>query len=256
MKKAAMMLLVLSCAVGTAYSQTAHVFGSVGYGFGYGGYTGDIFQSYTDDRGELSDVEDHYFNYGRGIKLDVGGWYALMEDLGVQAALGFSFGVPDINTEQNTTALVDTRTDNTEYDFFVFSIKVQAVPRFTVVQLLDMYLGVGTGLYFASLSSQTEAEIGGTTYTESETFDSKAALGFNGFMGADFPLMEDLSLFGEIGFEQLSFTWKKQEITETNIPGSSESTVTFDKDRPDLPAPPKIPGSNWSLRVGVKYWLF
>ncbi len=243
MKRATMILMILSFAIIT-HAQTAYVFGSLGYGFGYGGYTNEtLFRSFTQTDEGVRNVEDHYFNYGRGIKFDVGGWYALMEDIGVQGAIGLSFGVPDYNIEQE----INDINYELEYNFFVFSIKAQIVPRFTVIQLLDMYIGVGTGLYFAGLSYEGDEE---------GSFDSRAALGFNGMVGADLPIMDDLSVFGEIGFEQVSFTLEQQEITRTNFPDREEGTFPFERDSQNLSAPPKIPGSNWGIRIGIRYWLF
>jgi len=68
-------------------------------------------------------------------------------------------------------------------------------------------------------------------------------LGFLGLAGANFPLSDLLTLYGELAFEQLSFTTKK------NVQGNN--TVVYEKNS-NLPAPERIPGSNWQLRFGVK----
>ncbi len=110
-----------------------------------------------------------------------------------------------------------------------------------------MYTGVGVGLFWNSWKYKTEnvGEALGTSVNETIEGKIKTSpkLAFLGLAGADFPLSEILTLFGEVAFEQMSFTTKKY------IEGNK--TVVYEKDS-NLPAPQKIPGSNWQIRFGVK----
>ncbi len=214
--------------------------GSIGFGAGIGG---DVYSS--DDETKPS-AETKYFNYGKGLKFDFGARFGLADKLKAQADFDISFNIPKLEVE-NKTAITNT---TTKYSSSMFGIKAKIVPEFEFLELINMYTGVGIGFYWGSLKYETTMPVG----TLEGKYVAAPALGLTGFLGADFPLTSKLTLFGELGFDAVSFKWKKMVVEKvSSIALQSEvGTHNFEKDDPNNPPPPKVPGSNWQLRAGVR----
>jgi opacity protein-like surface antigen len=220
--------------------------GSIGFGVGIGG---DVYSS--DDNAKPS-TETKYFNYGKGLKFDLGARFGLADNLKAQADFDMSFNVPKLKDVDKPLA---TTTTTTTYSSSMFGIKAKIVPEFEFLELINMYTGVGIGFYWGSLKyeSNTSTTVGGITASSKRVgkYVAAPALGLTGFLGADFPLSSKLTLFGELGFDAASFKWKKEVIEESPITGEV-GTHNFEKDDPNKDAPPKVPASNWQIRVGVR----
>jgi hypothetical protein len=217
--------------------------GSIAYGLGVGGQWIDA--SVKTNGQAIIEKNDKYLNYGDGFKLELGGIYKLMENLDAQAVLSYSPGVPEIQAV-NESISDNTKVTNT-YQAGMFGIKVMALPRVRILDLLDMYTGFGFGLYFTSLS-----------WTNSSTsfdgnFETSPALAFCGCIGVNYPVHNDLIIYGEIGLEQMSFTENSKVDAGS---GLLTSYVQDSKASNDIPPPPKIPGTNVALRVGAKFPIF
>jgi hypothetical protein len=217
--------------------------GSLAYGFGVGGQWID--ESVKYNGAAIQDKSDKYLNYGDGFKLELGGMYKLMEYLDAQAVFSYNAGVPSIEAV-NQNVVPGTQVTNT-YKTNTFGIKAMVLPRVKILDLLDMYTGFGLGLYFGWLS-----------WTNSETtfdgnYKTSPALAFCGTIGANYPVYNDLILYGEIALEQMSFTitsiLSALDGRQTNFEQDSKATSGV------LP-PDKIPGSNVAFRVGVKFPIF
>ena len=242
-------LAILTAAAVTsvfAEYETLNVFGSIGPGFGIGGRH---YQS-TEVTDNNTTVTDRFFNYGSGLKFDVGCQYFMMENVALQASFGYSAGFPF-----KQEIITDVSTLTTTFGRHVFGVKVQVVPRFEFLDLINMYTGVGIGFFWNSRPFKTVSEtgIGGTRITQEATgkITSKPTFGLLGQFGADFPLNDNLTLFGELGFEQLRFNLSKFKVKESSIPGITNDTyLENDSDNMD---PEKVPGSNFQIRVGVRY---
>jgi len=210
------------------------ILGSLGFGFGVGGIL------YENSLTGTQDGEDKYFNYGKGLKLDLGARFAVAEKLKAQADFDLSFGVPKLETVYKNT----TTNTTTKYSSSMYGIKVKIIPEFEFLELINMYTGVGIGFYWSSLKydSKTSITILNTT---------APSLGLSGLLGADFPLSSKLTMFGELGFDAVSFRWTKEDIKESPIT-SEVGKHSYEKDDPNNPAPPKVPGTNWQIRVGVR----
>ncbi len=220
--------------------------GSIGFGAGIGG---DV---YSSDDATKPSAETKYFNYGKGLKFDFGARFGLAEKLKAQTDFDISFNVPKLEVVDKPIA---TTTTTTTYSSSMFGIKAKIIPEFEFLELINMYTGVGIGFYWGSLKyeSKTSTTIANVT-TSSERvgkFVAAPALGLTGFLGADFPLSSQLTLFGEIGFDAVSFKWKKEVVEKSPVTGDV-GNHNFEKDDPNNPPPPKVPGSNWQLRVGVR----
>ncbi|NLG17461.1 MAG: hypothetical protein GX556_09060 [Fibrobacter sp.] len=244
-------LLIVLAAVSFTLAQTnetLNIFTSLGFGFPTGGLT---FSSHTFDNQILSEREDKYFNYGQGIKLDAGVQYFMMENVALQAAFGYSGKIPGLETRNVRTLAGATVTDSSiEYKAQLFGIKALVVPRFEILELLNMYTGVGIGFFWNSLSYEAVYETVTVTGTDVDNREGKIkstpALGLLGLIGIDIPLSDLTAVFGEVAFEQMSFTWKKR-IEEKGY------TAVYEKDATNLEAPPKVPGSNWQIRFGIRF---
>lgn len=212
------------------------VFGDVGFGVGIGG------QLYP------STEKDKYLNYGNGFKLDFGARYSLMNDLYAQAEFDMSFGVPKFEVVNKTTTTSNTETLKRN----MYGIKISVVPEFEVLELFTMYTGVGIGFFWNSLHFTREQTTPVLNPSEEGKIVSSPALGFTGFLGADFPLADRITLFGQFGFDMVSFKWKEEIVEDaTNTPRGTNIIYRVNDSR--NPPPPKVPGSNWQIRAGVRF---
>ncbi|MBN1759608.1 MAG: outer membrane beta-barrel protein [Chitinispirillaceae bacterium] len=242
-------VFLVSIAVATtsirAEYETLNLFGSIGGGFGMGG---TLYESSKVEDGNTT-VTDRFFNYGSGFKFDVGCQYFLMENVALQPSFSYSVGIPF--KVENITAL---QTTTTTFSRHLFGIKVQVVPHFEVLDLITMYTGVGIGFFWNSRPFKTVSETGtgGTTLTQETTgkIASKPALGFLAALGTDYPLNDKLTLFGELGVEQISFSLDKYVVKK---PDSQTIYYSKDDSNTDNLNPQKVPGSNFQIRFGVRY---
>jgi opacity protein-like surface antigen len=232
-------------------------YASIGYGFGSGG---QLFSSTTLQAQGLdldtTERKDHYLNYGQGVKIDLGVQYFMMDNVALQVGFSFSPGAPNLKTEYRydysiagITGFLDSTVD---FHHNMFGIKAMVVPRFEILELLNMHTGVGIGFYWNTLSYEMTRITQDTTQTEKGNIQSAPSLGFNGLIGADYPISDLLSLFGEVGFDMTSFRWTKQKIKETQF-NRSTGTNYFEKNTPNQRPPLRVSGSNWRLSVGVRY---
>lgn len=217
--------------------------GSIAYGFGMGGQLIDTSKK-IDNQSTLQEKSGKYLNYGDGFKLELGGIYKLMENLDAQAVLSYNAGVPTISAVYEN-AETSTSFSNT-YKANTFGIKAMVLPRVKIFDLLDMYTGFGIGLYFASLS---------WTYSETTVkgyFTTSPAIAFCGAIGVNYPVYNDLVVYGEMAIEQMNFT-------VTNILNAKDGKLTTyeqDSQANNIQPPSKIPGSNVAFRVGAKFPIF
>jgi hypothetical protein len=219
--------------------------GSIAYGFGMGGQWIDASEK-IDNQAILQEKSDKYLNYGDGFKLELGGIYKLMENLDAQAVLSYNAGVPTISAVYEN-AETNTSFSNT-YKANTFGIKAMVLPRVKIFDLLDMYTGFGIGLYFASLS-----------WTSSKTsiegyFRTSPALAFCGTFGVNYPVYNDLIVYGEIALEQMSFT-QTSSLDPSQI-NNFQKNYEQDSYVNNIYPPEKIPGSNVAFRVGAKFPIF
>jgi hypothetical protein len=219
-------------------NEKLQIFGDAGIGFGIGG----ILDSASEG--------DKYLNYGQGFKLDFGARYSLMTDLNAQAEFDISFGVPKYEVIDKTS----TTTNTTVFRRNMYGIKLSVVPEFEVLELLTMYTGVGIGFFWNSLHFTRSETISIINYSEEGKIVSFPSLGFTGFLGADIPLADRVTLFSQIGFDLVSFKWK-EEVVEKPTTSPRIGTHIYRNDEKGNPSPPKVPGSNWHIRAGVRFGI-
>jgi hypothetical protein len=115
-----------------------------------------------------------------------------------------------------------------------------------------MYAGIGVGFFWNTLRYESDSVFTTTTLprnaSETGKYISSPKLGLLGLLGIDYPLSDVLCAFGELAFEQVSFTWKKK----TSESSSGKRTTNYEKDAANLDSPERIPGSNWQIRFGVR----
>jgi len=247
-------LLLVACLAAAAFAQEPSgssgeklsIFGAMGFGFGVGG---ELYTA-TDASSTSTKEEDKYLNYGQGFKLDFGARYGLMENLGAQADFELSFGMPGFELVDKTSATTSTTT----YKRSMYGIKLLVVPQFEMLELITMYSGVGIGFFWNSLRYEKETTTAILNTSEKGKIVSRPALGFCGLLGADYPLTDRFTLFGELAFNQVSFKWKKRVVDESTT-SSEIGTHFYEEDDPNNPAPPKVPGSNWQIRIGARFGL-
>lgn len=227
------------------------LFLATGYGINVGGL--DVGPSTTQNGPGTTPIskEDHYLNYGRGIKIEGGASYKLIEHLYGQFALCYNFGIPGIT---RTEEVIGSYTLTEKYSFGMFSVKALVKPMFRVFDLLEMYTNFGMGLYFAS-SSADISRIGINAYTQKAEDSNSPSLGFIGAIGVEYPINESVILYGDIYGEMVSFTMTKTVYSESNPPDLDRINY-YQQDVTDRGTPPKTPGTNVAIRVGVKFPIF
>jgi hypothetical protein len=219
-----------------ASDKSLSIIGSFAGGFGLGGfYQGSL---ETMSGGVVTDRKDQYVNYGEGIKLEAGAQYRLMDHLDCQGVLGYTWGVPVIKV---------TNGNQTEtYSKSMFGIKVLAMPKVQVLDLIDVYAGFGFGLFFGFMSWENPA-----TAFKGE-YKTNPAFAWCGSLGAEYPIMTELIAYGELGMEMMNFNVMRSRSTDSSLEMVYEQNSTALNIRPPL----KIPGSNIALRVGVRFPIF
>lgn len=242
--KKILMLIVAAAIITQCFAEKnekLEIFGDAGFGFGIGG--------------ELYPVseKDKYLNYGQGFKMDFGARYSLMNNLNAQAQFGMSFGVPKFEVVNKISTTTNTET----FKRNMYGIKLYVVPEFEVLELLTMYTGVGIGFYWNSLhfTRVTRETISSISYSEEGKIVSSPALGFTGFLGADFPLAKRITLFSQIGFDLVSFKWKEEVIEKAPTASRIGTSIFYRNNDGSNPPPPKVPGSNWQILAGVRFGI-
>ena len=106
------------------------------------------------------------------------------------------------------------------------------------------------GFFWNSRPFKIVTEAGNITQEITGKITSKPALGFLGLLGADYPLNDKLTLFGELGFEQISFSLDKYVVEEPN-----KQTIYYSEDDANTNNlnPQKVPGSSFQIRAGVRF---
>jgi len=231
--------------------ETFNIFGGIAAGFGTGG---ELFRS-QNTTSASTEITDRFFNYGSGLKFDLGCQYFMMDKVALQGSIFYSAGVPAFKEENISAAFTQTTT----YGFGMWGLRVLVVPKFQVLDLLDTYVGVGTGLCFSSRSFEITRKSTNATQNAKGSISSSPSLGFSGIFGVDYPLNDKATLFGEMGFEEISFSLSKYKVKESNIPGITGGTVVnYEKNATGTNnyPPEKVPGSNFQLHFGIRYALF
>jgi len=244
--------VMAAVSIASADYEVCNLFGGIGYGFGMGG---TLYRS-TNTATPATEVKDRFFNYGQGLKFDVGCQYFIMDKIALQGSLFYSAGVPGFK-QDSTTALIK---QSTSFGYSNYGFKLHLVPKFQVLDLIDMYAGVGTGLYFNNRSFKITRETTVGSQSASGTIESSPSLGFSGMLGLDYPLSDKVTLFGELGFEQLSVNLSKYKIKDSNITGrpSGGTVYNYEKDAVGTNnyQPENVAGSNFQIRIGARYALF
>lgn len=231
--------------------RTLAIYSFLGAGFPIGGADVPAHESRSiirDGNGTAIEVKDRYLNYGYGLKIDAGVDYLLMENLSLQAGVVWSGSVPRLRITYESPS--DTWTET--YHRAIFGLKAAVRPEFRVLELLDMYTTFGAGLFFSTLSIENDDD----DYVAEGYIKTKPAIAFLGGLGANWPVTDMFSLVGELFTEQMSFKTKERRTTDPddNPVQSERNSEVLNSDVVEPPT--KIPGSNWGLKVGIRYWIY
>ena len=247
----AVLLLACGCLARYGAEKKFDLYLTTGYGFGVGGnYIG---MSQTKVGGLPTMEEDHYQNFGWGIKLDGGVDYLLMDKLYVQGGLCVNFGVPGISNVLDDGAGSKTTVN---YGWSTFGIKALVKPTFQLFDLFDVYTGFGLGLYFAMSGADIKSTTLGGDFSSKAVDNNNPALAFIGSLGIEYPLNENIILFGELYCEMMSFTTTKTAYSNSTAPFYIDHIVYYQEDVTDRNPPPKTPGTNIAIRAGVRFPIF
>ncbi len=235
---------------GRAGSQenTLCLMASAGYGFRMGGaeYPASAYgeSQERDAAGDVLKVSDHYLNYGQGIKLEIGGEFGILPNVGAEVEVMFTGRVPRTKIEYDSP----TTTWEEKWKQACFGIKLLAVPRFTIFDLLDMHIGFGAGLFFTSLTFTNSDPARGLHEGYVKT---RPALAFVGKLGVDYPLTDILYLTIDLATEQASFTLTKYRRTDdTTVYLAERNREPYTSN--NVVRPEKLPGTNLAIKLGIR----
>lgn len=219
-----------------------------GYGLPLGGYylKEEIDQSQKyDANNQLIEIKDHYLNYGYGLKIEGGGDYFLMKNLGVQLCFSYILGLPSIKvTYDKPNAISESKKYTQTYKRGMLGVKLMLIPRVHATEKIDMYTGLGIGMFFTSLKIDNDDK---QYFRHEGSIETKPGLALSGLLGADYSLNNKISAFLELSFDQISFKIKKRTYTQNG------SQHDYEKDQIGSFAPESIPGSNIGLRIGIRF---
>jgi hypothetical protein len=142
------------------------------------------------------------------------------------------------------------------YSWTTIGIKALVKPTFQILDLFDVYTGFGVGLYFAMSGSDIKRTIPGAEYTAKTVDANNPALAFIGSLGVEYPLTENIIMYGELYCEQMSFTTTQTTYANSTFPNGYVTPVYYHEDEAGSAPPPKTPGTNIAIRAGVRFPIF
>lgn len=260
MKREIWILIYILFGLSSLFAQGVYIKGLTGYASGLQKeYIGSETSRNSD--GEITSLKDVYHSYGKGLK----GGGAIGFSVSPNVALEFETGLGilgGITMEDESNFGGETVTSKEE-------ISVRHIPILATVIIsagnngsARPYAGAGAGIYLYSIS---------TTFTNSQDeslakIDDKVKLpiGFHGIIGAEFPMGEKMSFFGELRLVSLGLTQSEDELVELkdsdgndildNIP-ADDRVDKYEKDSTEETAPEVLSASNLGVFFGLKLTL-
>lgn len=250
-------LVVAMTVLAEGPDRMGEVSATLGYGFPIGGSHIATSERYAVPQSPGVPVEetDHFRNFGSGLKIGVGGGVRLMERVSFTGSVEYTAGVPQIREEDQNEPIGGLLriTRERTYHYSTLGLKAMVAPRFEILNLMDMYIGAGLG-FFAGFSSWDEQRSDNTSARVVEK--NRPALGFLGACGTEYPLADQVALVAELGLEAFSVRTTSYTVEESTIPGVRIGETNYDDNVTDRAWQPRTPGTNLTLRVGVKYLIF
>jgi len=233
--------------------RTLNVFANAGAAFGIGGYLVGEVNTLATGGSTVNDNKDYYMNMGQGLRFEIGAGYMATPNLEARFSVDFNIGLLAPKIEERSPG---DRQDVIDYSYFSWGIKAMAAPQFEVLELFDMYIGAGLNLNFAYATRDS-------TYTQANAnlntvYDMQfsPAVGFCGAIGFILPLSDVMDALGELQFESKSFAISKQVLKSYSGQTPPSDEIVYEKNAgDDRFAPPLYSGSNWGIRVGIRYWI-
>jgi hypothetical protein len=245
-----------------------NIFINTGYGFGQGGFfLREVNAISVSNGAPANDNKDYYMNMGQGLKFEAGVGYMATPNFEARFSADFNIGLFAPKIEAKTLDKNDPKivlgTEIKDYSYWSWGVRAMAVPWFELLEMLDMYIGTGLSLNFAygTEDSTFRYPDNATDNTVYETRFSPS-LGLCGVVGFILPFSEVTDFFGELQFESKSFTLNKKRLKTSQLserfPGTPPTDISYKKNDSNLGidnALSLIPGSNWGLRVGLRFWF-
>ncbi len=249
--------VALFCMVFHSHAQnTVGVYASTGYAFGIGGrYVGTSEFKNPD--------KDHYSNMGSGIRINAGGSYKLLDNLYVKGGFTYTHGFPAVTIYDSVNLIITYAEQSIKYQHSRFGIPVYVQHYVRILELIDMYIQLGTGITFNFSSREIEQ----FDHDDALSLDAEAtlidknsiSLPLYGAVGVDYPLNDFAFLVAEIGFEASNITLYGYEATESknlNVLSGYSGNVNYEKNANDRQQPRKTPASNIYMHIGTRFFIY
>jgi hypothetical protein len=222
---------------------------SVGYGIGVGGQSIGPSTMLVD--GVVNEQTDNYYNLGSGFKFDAGVIAKLMDGLDAQLCFNLGLGLPKTRTYENTSTTNSAAniTASHKNSHSQIELGLFIMPRFNALDLIDLYAGVGLGPVFTFSSDEIDSTGDQTRVRKFDNYATVACLSKIGFL---YPVSLSLDVYGEVETALMNVTQKGYKLEDANgnpLPGA----LVYHRDALESgQTPPKIPGSNISIKFGVR----
>lgn len=269
-------MLAIAISSGLSLAQEISLYGSLGYGVGRGGNEFDYSASYDEDY-ELTSIENHYLNIGKGMKLEGGFQFNLDSNFGLRIGGGYATLYPALESELDFKD--QTNPDTDEYKASIYQLHCIGILKYKKTNI-SPYAGLGGGLFFANMNRE------GTMYLIQSSFDPvtfqinyneikyedkveyrfKSTFGLIGIFGIETLINANFSFFAEVNLQQVAFTIKEWEVVKAKEGGQNvldeidvdeykdgnQAVLKFEKDSKNNETPWIMQGSNLGIRMGIK----
>jgi hypothetical protein len=243
------LFIMLACAASVAMAVDFDIY--LGAGFGFPLASGTAFSSDEVNNGTTYETDDKYLNLGKGLKLDLGAQIGNIEKVMFRFAFATSF-LTGGTIDEDINVLGNMRiTTVNDYSAQIIGARALVVPHFSLTDMLSMYCGMGAGLFYAFSESEIQTTTVSTIQTmRSSEYDNRAFPGLLSVLGVRMNISGPFSAIAQVGYDAMNITVEKETHTAAN---GNVTTINYERDATDRPAPPKIPATNFSLKAAFVF---
>lgn len=190
----------------------------LGFGLGTGKYVVGT-ESELDTNWEYVKSNNIYYSAGEGLKMGVAGDFAFLEGIAAGLELGYSMGfdkeIDKIKYYSGTTWVEGNAKEKTSYLFCNPTLRVGKKMMIRGFGYLVPFCTFGPTLAIAPKTTWKYENTTGTPIVKQEGEGSYGlGIGYFGILGIEYPLMKNISIFGQLKIDQLSLKASKGKITK------------------------------------------
>jgi hypothetical protein len=225
--------------------------------------------------GSVTSYEKVDIAFGKGLNFGGAVGYMFNKYVGTELNISYLLG-GTTTTKSSTTISTSSSSYNSDFSATMLSFipSIVITPGFEKINPYTRF-GLIIGLPTMTGISEISSTFMGNTNTTNQTriFNGGLAVGLQSTIGIDYKINEKISIFGELTSNNLNYSPKKGEVTESKVNGvdnlstlstrvkkvefvdsySEDNNVTPDNNAPQKSITPSLPFSSFGLNIGVKY---